>query len=437
MTAVGVALTACGGGGGGAGGGGGGTDGAGKTIDVLVGTNTQFPEQVKAWRQDIGNQFKAKTGATVKWEEFATANDEITKIETSVVSGNGPDIYGVGTTMTPTAYATGAFVKLDDAAWQKVGGKDRFLPATLGISGPDEKNQIGIPWATRPFVMAYNKDLLNAAGITKPATTWDELGQQAKKLTKGGQYGLAVAYKDNFDPWKFAWGMSVTAGNPLVDGKTAKINDPTVKKAYQTYFGWLTQDHVVNPAAVGWSNTQALAEFAKGKTGYFALTTPTSVPTLDASPLKGKWAYALLPTVPPGMTSRPANAPEAASILSGDNLVVADYSKNQDLAFALVNLMTNEQNAKSYWEKLGQPPTNATVAQSVFTDPTLAPVLEAAKKSVATPFTGAWGSIQLALTNVVVQSIPELAKGSVPDSSLDSRLADAQKSAQSALDRAK
>ena len=62
---------------------------------------------------------------------------------------------------------------------------------------------------------------------------------------------------------------------------------------------------------------------------------------------------------------------------------------------------------------------------------------EAANKSVATPFTGAWGDIQLALTNVVVQSIPDLSKGSVSDAQLDGRLADAQKAAQSALDRAK
>jgi multiple sugar transport system substrate-binding protein len=137
------------------------------------------------------------------------------------------------------------------------------------------------------------------------------------------------------------------------------------------------------------------------------------------------------------MTSRPSGAPEAASILSGDNLLVADYSKNKDLAFALVKLMTDDQNAKSYWEKMGQPPTNATTAQTVLSDPTLAPVLEAAKKSVATPFTGAWGTIQLALTNVVVQSIPNLAQGSVPDSQLDSLLADAQTKAQQALDKAK
>jgi len=430
-------LAACGGGGGGDAGGGGGTNGAGKTLTMLIGANTQYPEEFSAWQKSVNDKFKAQTGATVRFETFASAQDELTKIQTSVVSGNGPDVYAVGTTFTPTAYSTGAFVKLGDEQWQKVGGKDRFLPASLGISGPDDKNQVGIPFVTRPFVMAYNTELLKAAGISKPATTWDEFTQQAKQLTKNGQYGLAVGYKDNFDPWKFVWGMSIQAGNPLVDGKTAKINDPAVKKAYQTYFGWLSNDKVVDPAAIGWTNVQALASFAKGKTGYFALTTPTAINSLDQGAVKGKWAFALLPTVPPGATSRPANGVEAASILSGDNIVVADYSKNQDLAFQLIKVLTDKDNQLDYYKKFGSMPANAEALQTLTTDKRLAVVADAAKKSVATPFTGAWSDIQLALTNVAVQSLPDLSGGGVSDAQLDARLATAQKAAQSALDRAK
>ena len=429
-----AALTACGGGGDN---GGGGSSGAGKTLHMLIGANTQYPQEFAAWQKSISDKFKAQTGATVEFETFASANDELTKIQTSVVSGTGPDVYAVGTTMTPTAYSTGAFVKLSDDDWKKIGGKDRFVPASLGISGPDDKNQVGIPFVTRPFVMAYNTDLLKAAGISKPATTWDELAQQAKQMTKPGQWGLAVAYKDNFDPWKFAWQMSIQAGNPLVQGKTARLTDPTTKKAYQTYFGWLTTDKVVNPAAIGWTNAQAVAEFAKGKTGYFALTTATSINSLDQGAVKGKWKYALLPLVPPGMTARPANGVEAASILSGDNVLVADYSKNKDLAFQLVKLLTEQDVQLDYYKKTGNLPANAAALQSLQSDEKLGPVTEAAKKSVATPFTGAWSDIQLALTNVAVQSIPDLSKGSVSDADLDSRLAAAQKTAQSALDRAK
>ncbi len=413
------------------------SSGAGKTLNVLIGANTQYPQELQAWEKAIGDKFKAQTGAAVKFEEFASANDEVTRIQTSVVSGSGPDVYAVGTTMTPTAYSTKAFVTLGGKEWQEVGGKDKFVPSTLGISGPDNKNQIGIPWVSRPFVMVYNTDLLKAAGIDKPATTWDELTQQAKQLTTGDQYGLAVGYKDNFDPWKFVWGMSAQAGNPLVDGKTARIQDPTVKKAYQTYFDWLTKDKVVDPAAVGWTNAQAIAEFAKGKTGYFALTSTTAAKALDEGAVKGKWAFALLPTVPPGATSRPAKGVAAASILSGDNLLVADYSKNKDLAFRFVKLITDKDTQLDYYQKLGQLPANAAALESVQSDQKLVPVAEAAKKSVATPFTGAWGDIQLALTNVVVQSLPDLAKGSISDSQLDSRLAAAQNTAQSALNRAK
>lgn len=417
--------------------GGGGSSGAGKTLNVLIGANTQYPQELKDWQKAISDKFKAQTGAEVKFEEFSSANDELTKIQTSVVSGSGPDVYAVGTTLTPTAYSTGAFVKLGDKEWDKIGGKDKFNPSALGISGPDDQNQVGIPWVSRPFVMVYNTELLQAAGIQQPATTWDELTQQAKQLTKGDQYGLAVAYKDNFDPWKFVWGMATQAGNPLVDGKNARLDDPAVKKAYQTYFGWLTKDKVVDPAAVGWTNSQAAAAFAKGKTGYFALTSATAAKALDAGAVKGKWAFALLPTVPPGATSRPGNGVEAASILSGDNLLVADYSKNQDLAFEFVKMITDKDAQLDYYQKLGNLPANAEALQSVQSDPKLAPVAEAAKKSVATPFTGAWADIQLALTNMVVQSIPDLAKGSLSDAQIDTRLAAAQKTAQSALDRVK
>ena len=416
---------------------GGGGDSGGKTLHVLVGANTQYPAEQQAWMKSTADTFKTQTGATISWETFASASDELTKIQTSVVSGTGPDVYSIGTTFTPTAYSTKAFVTLSDADWQTIGGRDKFVPASLGISGPDQQHQIGIPWVSRPFVMAYNTELLKAAGITKPATTWDELTQQAKQLTKPGQYGLAVGYKDGFDPWKFIWGMSVQGGDPIVDGKTARIADPAVKKAYQTYFGWVASDKVVDPAAVGWTNPQALAAFAKGTTGYFPMTSATAAKTLDSGALKGKWAFTLLPTVPPGATSRPANGVEAASILSGDNLVIADYSKNKDLAFQYVKLITDGPAQLDMYKIFGVLPQNAASAQSLLSDPKLAPIVQAQGKSVATPFTGAWADIQIALTNAVVQSLPDLANGSISDAQIDSRLAAAQKTAQSSLDRAK
>lgn len=409
-------------------------DGSGKTLNVLVGVLPQYPEQQKQWQSDIAEKFKAETGADVKFETFASANDELTRIQTSVVSGQGPDVYGLGTTFTPTAYATNAFVKLSDEDWDKVGGKDRFNPATLGISGPDEENQVGIPFVSRPFVMAYNKDLLTASGIEKPATSWDELAEQAKKMTKDGTYGIATGYKDNFDPWKFIWAMSVQAGNPLVDGDNFKMDDPAVKKAYETYFGWLTEDKVVDPASVGWSNSNAVAAFASGKAGYLMMTTSSSIPTLEKSEVAGKYEYALMPTIAPGETESKSED-DAASILSGDNLVVADYSKQKDLAFAYIKLVTSKEEQLNYQKIFGDLPANAEALASL-NDAKLKPLAEAAGKSQATPFTGAWGDMQLGLLNVTVQSIPDLAAGKVEDSALVTRIKEAQEKGQASLDRA-
>src|SRR6185312_513021 len=221
------------------------------------------------------------------------------------------------------------------------------------------------------------------------------------------------------------------------DGKTARVDDPTVAKAYEAYFGWMTNDKIVDPAAVGWGNAQAVAAFAAGKAGYLPMTSPLSIPTLDKSDVKGKYQYALLPMVPPGETARPADGVEAASILSGDNLVVADYSPNKDLAFAFIKMITDKDAQAEYYKIFGEMPTNVEAAEPLQSDPLVAPALEAAAKSLATPFSGAWGDVQLALTNVAVQSIPDLSAGSVSAADLSARLKDAQSKSQAALDRAK
>ena len=432
-----LALTACGSGSGGSNSPAGVVDGAGKTLNVLVASNAAYPEQQKTWMTDIAGKFKEKTGAEVKFETFANANEELTRIQTSVVSGQGPDVYGLGTTFTPTAYSTKAFVTLGEGEWEKVGGKDRFNPAALGISGPDKDHQVGIPFVSRPFVMAYNKELLSAAGIDKPATTWDGLVEQAKKTTNAsaGTYGMAVAYKDNFDPWKFIWAMSVQAGNPLVDGNTAKLDDPATKKAYEIYFGWLTREKVVSPDSVGWTNSQALAEFAAGKAAFFPMTSSGSVPTLNKSAVADKYDYALMPVAAPGET-QPKDGKEVASILSGDNLVVADYSENKDLAYEYIKLITSKDEQLNYQKIFGDLPANAEALEALSSDPKLDAITVAAEKSQATPFTGAWGDFQLGLMNVVVQSVPELAGGSVSDSALAQRLKEGQGKVQSSLDRA-
>ncbi|GAA4185121.1 sugar ABC transporter substrate-binding protein [Gryllotalpicola kribbensis] len=425
---LGVALQGCSSGGDSSSGAGA-VDGKGKTITVYTGVNTTYPQLQREFEKQVGDDFTKQTGATVVWQHGATANDTLTKIQTSAVSGQGPDVFDLGTTFTPTAYATGAFVTLDDADWKLVGGKDKFVPATLGISGPSDSKQIGVPYQSRPFVLAYNTKLFQDAGLTQPADTWDGLIAQAKKLTdpSKGVYGMAIDYKDALDPWKYVWTFATQLGNPFIKGAKAHLDDATVVSAYESYFGLLTDDHVTDPASVGWTAPQALAAFASGKAAILPMTTSNATPTLDKSAVKGDYKYAVMPTVPPGHSSLPSKGVGAASILSGDNLAVADFSPNKSLAFEFVNYLTSDKIQAEQYQDFGNlPVTKSAAAKLESNAPALAPVLAAGKKSYSTPFSGAWGDAQVGLLNVVTQSIPDLADGSVSETKIKSLLADAQ-----------
>ncbi|MBF4583910.1 ABC transporter substrate-binding protein [Curtobacterium sp. VKM Ac-2865] len=408
------------------------------TLRVMMGADTTYPKERKQWQQETAAEFKRTTGADVQWETYSSAQEELTAIQTSVISGQGPDVYAIGTTFTPTAYATGAFVRMGEQQWDAIGGKDQFDPASFGISGPSASKQIGIPFASRPFVMAVNTDLLAQAGITEMPTTWDQLTADAKATTTGDRHGMAIAYADGFDPWKFIWGMSQNAGNTIVDGSKAELDADAVQQAYRTYFDWVTKDGVVDKAAIGWNNAQALAQFTDGKAAFFPMTTTTAINSFKGTAVDGKYEFALLPTVPPGATERPADGIEAASILSGDNFVVADYGTKQDLSFQFIKQLSTKKAQLEYYDLFGNLPTNVdAAAQLAAENPQLKPIIDAGRLSKPTAFTGAWSDIQLALVDVVVQSIPSLKRGEVTDDQLRKRLQDAQRDAQATLDRQK
>lgn len=422
-------LAACGGGGNGS-----------KQLHILVGRIPQHPAEQRAWMQRIQHEFKAKTGADVTFETYASSSEEQTKLQTAVVSGDGPDVYQLGTTFSPVAYATRGFEMLSDADWQKIGGRDRFVPQSLGMSGPDPQHQIGVPLSARPYGMVYNTAMFQAAGITAPPKTWDEFVADAQRLSKpdSGVYGSALAYADPFSPWKYIWMFALQSGGRLLsdDLKKAELDSPRVNAAAASFLGLLTKDHIADPKAVGWKDTEALAAFANGKAAMLPMVAPSVVPTLEKSAVKGQYAFAPMPLVPPGAADRLPGGKPAGSIVSGDNIAVASYTHNKDLALEYIKLVTSTEEQNFYSQTFGDLPANAEAAQQQAAAHTeIAPFVEAEKTSLPTSFTGAWSDVQLGLTNVVTQSLPSLASGSYDPAAVQELLEQANKKVQSSLDR--
>jgi multiple sugar transport system substrate-binding protein len=421
--------------------GGGAASGPG-SLTVFLGSQPNFPNEWGPWTKDLTAAFKAKTGADLVIETYSSSAEETTKIQSSIVSGTGPDIYNLGTTFTPVAYGTGGFLELSDADWGKIGGRERYIPETLGMSGPDQSKQIGIPVAMRPFSIVYNTEMFAKAGITAPPTTWDEYVADAQKLSNpaSGVYGTAMTYGDGFDPWKFVWAMTAQQGGAFVsaDKKTAQLTSPEVEKAVTGYFDLLTTHKIADPASVGWKSGDALAAFGQGKAAMLPMGTAQAIVALDKTAVKGKYAFAPLPTVAPGQTQRPANGKPAASIVSGDNIAIASYTKNKDLALAFVDLFTSTDQQLANFKAFGNLPTNTEAMKQLSAqNALLAPFQDIEAKSTPTTFTGAWAEIQNGVQNVVVQSLPALAKGTYDPAAVRDLLSKANATAQSALARAK
>jgi multiple sugar transport system substrate-binding protein len=368
--------------------------------------NTLFAAQQKQWMQQINNDFHKATGASIVWDTYSSSSEEQTKLQTSIVSGSGPDIFDLGTTFVPTAQATKGFTTLTADDWNMVGGKSRFFPQQMTMSGSSPNQSIAVPWIMRPYGMVYNTDLFKKAGISTPPTTWSDFVADAKKMTNpsAGVYGAEMDPSDSFDPWKIWWTFNEQMGGGSFlspDLKTAEMNTPTAVNAVKFWFDWASTYKIADPNSMTWKAADATGAFDNGKVGMLIMVTPTITPTLQKSAIAGKYAFAPMPTVPYGMQQRPANGIAASTIVSGDMLAVADYSNEKDLAFKFINLVTDYQHQLDWTKTFGDLPANVQAANYLSSkDPATAAFVKAEQNATPTPFSGEWGPLEVALAGV-------------------------------------
>jgi multiple sugar transport system substrate-binding protein len=110
-----------------------------------------------------------------------------------------------------------------------------FFPGYLdAFRGPDG-GIFGFPKDGNTLGMAYNSDLLTAAGITAPPTNWTELADAATKLTTGDQKGLCL----NSSLDRALAFIYQNGGSLFNEDKTeATFDSPETKEALTTYLGW-------------------------------------------------------------------------------------------------------------------------------------------------------------------------------------------------------
>jgi len=226
--------------------------------------------------------------------------------------------------------------------------KDALIPAVLEMS-TSSGNVYAIPRFASINTLVYNGKHFRDAGLdpTKPPKTWDEFLEVAKKLTRDtdsdgkiDHYGVGIIGAKttslSFRYWWALWG----AGGDILNADYTKnlLGSPESAEAIRYYTDLYLKEGVVPPGVTDVDYTTLVNDFIGEKTSMIT---------------DGPWQLAKIKAENPNIELFAAPMPSKPGVTSattggGGFLGVAQSSKHKDVAWDLVQYMSNAQNHWTY-----------------------------------------------------------------------------------------
>lgn len=411
------------------------------TLSLFISKDTAHPQQQIQLMDLVKQAFeKQNPGSTFTFDTYASAAEEQTKLETAAAAREGPDIFEFGSTLVPTAYATNAFEIITSDLWDRIGGKKIFFAPQLTMSGPSPDKLIAIPQTGNPFAFLYNKKLFEDAGITKPPATWNEFVDMGKQLTNAaaGQWGVAMAPADGFDPWHKIWLFGVQSGVDLMDktGKKGLLDSDGVVTACAFWLDWMAKFKIASRQNATFKSADETRAFATGKIAMSVMTGPGGIVSFDKSPVAGQYAFGVGPTVPYGKTSMPSGGKPAQGFVSGQYLTIFKYSQNKDLAMELIKIIVSPDIQYQYFKLRKQQPVVLETFNKYpeLKQPPWDAFYQAELKAYPTPFFGSWGQLEVVLGQAINKIAAQIGvTGSYNTSDLKAALTQANQQLQASI----
>ncbi|MFD7734712.1 ABC transporter substrate-binding protein [Kitasatospora phosalacinea] len=368
-----LTASACGGGDSGSGG-----NSSPKTLTYWASNQGTSLENDKAVLEPELKKFEAQTGIKVNLEVIPWS-DLLNRILAATASGQGPDVLNIGNTWSASLQATGALLPFDQATFDKIGGKDRFLESAVASAGAKGKDPAAVPLYSMAYGLYYNKKLFQAAGIANPPATWEELVEDGKKLTHDDKYGLVIEggnVSENVHN-VFALGMQHGTGFFDASGKPT-FDSPEAVAAVKQYVDFIANDKIAAPGNAEYAANQSLTDFATGKAAM--LMWQSAGANLKSHGMNPD-DYGVVPVpAPAGATGDKATT----SMVAGINLAVFKNTKNLDGALNFVKFMTSDEEQKTLNGTYGSlPAVKAAQSDAAFSTPELQTLAGVLQKSAA------------------------------------------------------
>lgn len=375
----------------------------------------------KAWLQKKAKEFEKKTGTKVNFEVIGWG-EAFQKISTCIATGEGADVFQVGTTWNATFAATTGLEEIDI---DDFGGEGKFMKANLGTAKYKD-TYYGVPWFAETRALFYNKDMFKAAGVNPPKT-YDEMMEIGKKIVQAKGKGSAIAVKGT-TAWDLLhdWAVILWAnGGDIVnkDNTESVINSDVAVETMKWYVN-LVKNGLAAEACAEYNAPQARSTFTNGNVSMY-IGNPG-----DLSFIKSE-----NPDLNYGVVELPKGKAKKASFSGGSNLVVLKASSNKKAALEWAKFLLEPENSVSYCKEITQ---MLPVVKDAYNDPyyqkgdfkTFKTVLSYA---TAYPSLSVWGDIEVGVVTEFTKILSEYINGKYTDSSAKKYLDNAKKTIDAAL----
>lgn len=322
--------------------------------------------------------------------EWAELHD---KVLVSANSNALPDVARCDIAWLPEFQKMGILVALDEEMpnFAEVSGTllDSAMSTAI-ING----HYYALALNTNSKIVFYNKAMLEAAGVSIPATM-EEWIEAVKKLSgenaKGQQvWGWNEPALAGWNICPFIWSFGGALTNEDQTIATGYINGPATVKAVETFA------ELVKAGAITGFNAGDIPMTDGFGTGRYAMM------------LEGPWKSAELagayPDVAYGTAPIPAGEGGSISVLGGEDIAMFN-TPNKEAAWKFMQFMTGEY-AETEMAKCGQIPVNRAALESdTVKAADYAPFIEAIQTAKARPTVAAWSEmdngLQVAMNAVV------------------------------------
>lgn len=306
-------------------------------IDIWYYWNNESHQEILAKELEKFNATHDDIIAVAKYVPFA---DFKKQLSIGVTSSELPDIAIIDGPDHASYAAMGIFADITGEI-----NEDEFYAGPIDSCKLDGK-LYGIPFGSNCLSLFYNEDMLNEAGV-KPPTTWDELKETAKKLTKDKRSGIAFSSLQteegtfNFSPWLWSTGTD-----------SFHINNEQGIKAI-SFVKDLVKEGVMTKEVINWGQGDVMNQFISGNVAMM-INGPWQVPTMRELAPDLNWNVTLIP-----------KDKEYASVLGGENLAVIQ-SDHVEQSLEVAKFLTSKEEIEGFIDAFGYISARKDVASNQF-----------------------------------------------------------------------